>query len=187
LSPFAVPGAEQPELLPAYAGPTPADPFGGQAFDIFDVMDQAERAAEAQPASRTTAAAEIVNDGGPEPITPDAAAVSDEPTAPAGELPGLITPELEHPKDAQSPAPEDAEPDAPMARQTEPEIINTGAPEPSGEARLTGAEPQAPTPANDIGSGDAVPEPPPEPLVKPIVIGADGDPPAERKRGWWRR
>ncbi len=187
LSPFAVPGAEQPELVAAYAGPTPADPFGGQAFDIFDVMDQAERAAEAQPAARTTAAAEIVNDGGPEPITPDAAAVSDESPAPADELPGLTVPELEHPKDAQSPAPDHAEPDAPTAHQTEPEIVNNGAPEPSGEAQLTSAEAPAPTPANDTGSGDALPVPPPEPLVKPILIGADGEPPAERKRGWWRR
>ncbi len=46
ISPFAVPGAEQPDLLPVYAGPTPANPFGGQAFDIFDVMDQVERQAE---------------------------------------------------------------------------------------------------------------------------------------------
>jgi len=42
LPPFGVPGAEQPDLVPAYAGPTPADPFGGGAFDIFDVMEQAE-------------------------------------------------------------------------------------------------------------------------------------------------
>ena len=186
MSPFAVPGAEQPELQPVYAGPTPADPFGGRAFDIFDVMDQAERAAEAQPASPATSAAEIVNDGGPEPetITADTAAASDETTAPGGEPQGL-----EHPEDAQAPAPDHAEPDVHMARPTaEPEIINTAAPEPSGEARLTGAEPQAPTPANDTGSGNALPEPPPpEPLVKPILIGADGEPPAERKRGWWRR
>jgi ribonuclease E len=190
LSPFAVPGAEQPELLPVYAGPTPADPFGGRAFDIFDVMDQAERAAEAQPASRATSADEIVNDGGPEPetITADTSAASDETTARAAEPEESIAAELEHPADAQAPAPDHAAPDAHMARQTEPEIINTAAPEPSGEARLTDAEPQAPTPANDIGSGDALPEPPPpEPLVKPILIGADGEPPAERKRGWWRR
>jgi hypothetical protein len=32
------------------------------------------------------------------------------------------------------------------------------------------------------------PEPPrSEPPVKPILIGADGEPPVERKRGWWRR
>jgi hypothetical protein len=40
---LGVPGAEQPDLVPAYAGPTPADPFGsGHVFDIFDVMEQAE-------------------------------------------------------------------------------------------------------------------------------------------------
>jgi ribonuclease E len=39
--------AEQPDLLaPPYRGPTPADPFGGQSFDIFDVMDRVEREAE---------------------------------------------------------------------------------------------------------------------------------------------
>ncbi len=43
LSPLGAPGAEQPDLVPAYAGPTPADPFGsGHVFDIFDVMEQAE-------------------------------------------------------------------------------------------------------------------------------------------------
>ncbi len=185
---MAVPGAEQPELQPVYAGPTPADPFGGRAFDIFDVMDQAERAAEAQPASRATSADEILNDGGPEPetISADTAAASDE--TPVGEPRGLIAAELEHPEDAEAPAQDQAEPDAHVAQQTEPEIINTAAPEPSGGARLTGAEPQAPTPANDTGSENTLPEPPaPEPLVKPILIGADGEPPAERKRGWWRR
>jgi ribonuclease E len=190
LSPLAVPGAEQPELLPVYAGPTPADPFGGRAFDIFDVMDQAERAAEAQPASRATPAVEIVNDGGPEPetITADTAAAPGETMAPMGEPRGLIAAEPEHLEDAQAPAQGHAEPDAHTARQTEPEIINTAAPEPSGDARLTGAEPQAHTPANDTGSGNALPEPsPPEPLVKPILVGTDGEPPAERKRGWWRR
>ncbi len=52
LEPIAEPGAEQPELLPIYTGPTPANPFGGDAFDIFDVLEQAERAAD-----RPTAAA----------------------------------------------------------------------------------------------------------------------------------
>jgi ribonuclease E len=67
LSPFAVPGVEQPDLLPVYAGPTPADPFGGRAFDIFDVMDQVERAAEAQPAPNPVSAAEMLNVSAPEP------------------------------------------------------------------------------------------------------------------------
>ena len=44
----AAPGAEQPELPTVYIGPTPADPFGGQVFDIFDVMEQAEQRASAE-------------------------------------------------------------------------------------------------------------------------------------------
>jgi ribonuclease E len=47
MSPFGMPGVEQPDLLPAYTGPTPANPFGGQAFDIFDVMEQVEQSAAA--------------------------------------------------------------------------------------------------------------------------------------------
>jgi ribonuclease E len=55
LSPLGVPGAEQPDLVPVYAGPTPADPFGsGHVFDIFDVMEQAEL--NATPAIRTAPA-----------------------------------------------------------------------------------------------------------------------------------
>ncbi len=61
LSPFGVPGAEQPDLVPVYAGPTPADPFGaGHVFDIFDVMEQAElnaTPARRAPASRRSAPA----------------------------------------------------------------------------------------------------------------------------------
>ncbi len=42
MPPHAEPGAEQPELPPVYSGPTPANPFGGHTFDIFDVLEQAE-------------------------------------------------------------------------------------------------------------------------------------------------
>ncbi len=41
----AEPGADQPDLPPVYSGPTPADPFGGHAFDIFDVLDRVEATA----------------------------------------------------------------------------------------------------------------------------------------------
>ena len=44
LPPHAAPDAEQPELPPVYQGPTPANPFGGHTFDIFDVLEQAETA-----------------------------------------------------------------------------------------------------------------------------------------------
>ena len=62
LSPSGVPGAEQPDLIPAYAGPTPADPFGGQAFDIFDAMEQAELAAA--PPRRAPVRSRDRNQGG---------------------------------------------------------------------------------------------------------------------------
>jgi len=170
LSPFAVPGADQPELQPVYAGPTPADPFGGRAFDIFDVMDQAERAAETKPAPKVAAAAEIVNNAAPEPDTSNA--------------------EAEPVEIAAAPEPQqDAEAVEPV--QAEAEILNTSAPEPTGEPLKAPAEPEAaahPMPANDTTGEIAIPEPPPaEPLVKPILIGAGGEPPAEPKRGWWRR
>ncbi|MGD0103450.1 MAG: Rne/Rng family ribonuclease [Rhodopila sp.] len=172
LSPFAVPGADQPELQPVYAGPTPADPFGGRAFDIFDVMDQAERAAETKPAPRTAASAEIVNAAAPEP---EASNVESEPLAST----------VEEPR-----APPSA-PDTPEQVQPEREILNTAAPEPAGEPQMVPGERVAaslPTPANDtIAEIDASQPAPAEPLIKPILIGAGGEPPAEPKRGWWRR
>jgi ribonuclease E len=122
--------AEQPDLAvapPAYRGPTPADPFGGQSFDIFDVMDQAEREAE-RPA--------------PEAVEPPA-----ETVPPAPEPPLAVMPE---------PMPE------PIA---EPEPI-------------AAPEPVLATPANDVVQ---------DPAIMPIVIGSTDSPPAEKKRGWWRR
>jgi len=61
----AEPGADQPDLPPVYAGPTPADPFGGQAFDIFDVLEQAEQRAAA---AVHVAAPEPVVEVAPEPV-----------------------------------------------------------------------------------------------------------------------
>jgi ribonuclease E len=90
-SPFASPGAEQPDL-PIYIGPTPANPFGGQAFDIFDVLEQVEanaavRHEPAEPAMRqpspeseiqaepetlsAPSEREIVNATAPEPMPPE--------------------------------------------------------------------------------------------------------------------
>jgi ribonuclease E len=182
LSPFAVPGADQPELQPVYAGPTPADPFGGRAFDIFDVMDQAEREAEAKPASRAAAAAETVTN-------PAVAAeiVSDAPVV--VEIVNNAAPEPEGPN--AEPEPVAAVSADPVTPEPETEIVNTSAPEPAGEPLRAREEPDAqdhPVPANDTTADIVIPEPaPPEPLVKPILIGVGGEPPAEPKRGWWRR
>ncbi len=191
-SPLAVPSADQPDLQPVYAGPTPADPFGGRAFDIFDVMDQAERAAEARPAPRAPSAAEIVNDTAPEPGPPNA---DPEPVGAAMVQPPLPTAEPTA-SDLLAPnmMPEvgsNVTPDAVPEVAPEVEILNTAAPEPASEALGKPAGQQAPSwpaPANDTDGEMAATDPPPaEPLIKPILIGAGGEPPAERKRGWWRR
>jgi hypothetical protein len=134
------------------------------------VMDQAERAAEARPAPRAAVAAEIVNNAAPEP---EASNPEPEPALAAAEAQAEPEPE---------PAPEAI---ASELIPPEAEIVNTSAPEPSGES-LRPAEPALATPP--IPANDTSPEPvPPEPLVKPILIGAGGEPPAEPKRGWWRR
>jgi ribonuclease E len=189
ISPFAVPGAEQPDLLPVYAGPTPADPFGGRAFDIFDVMDQVERQAEAGPAARSTSTAEFVNGPEPETSTDDAqleaslaASVTIEEELPIASEPQRAATEI-----VNTTAPEPVAEALPAGATAE---IETDKPEKAAEPEKT-AEPETgtliaaiPTPANDV----VAPEPPPaEPAVKPILVGAGGEPPAERKRGWWRR
>ncbi len=159
LSPLALPGAEQPDLLPVYAGPTPADPFGGRAFDIFDVMDQAERAAEAQPVARAVAAIEIVNESAPEPEAYEPVLVEALP--------------------AEMPAPVE------IAAEAEHEVVNTTAAEPmASEAvnEIVAVEPEAE--ANVAVAEETARA---EPLIKPILIGSEEAPAAEKKRGWWRR
>jgi ribonuclease E len=68
----AEPGADQPDLPPVYIGPTPANPFGGHSFDIFDVMDHVEAEAVA-PASAAVPieAPERVVEPEPEPAPVD--------------------------------------------------------------------------------------------------------------------
>jgi len=171
VSPFSVPGAEQPELPPVYAGPTPADPFGGRAFDIFDMMDQVEQAAEAKPAPRTSAASEIMNDAEPEA---EAHFVE-----PAAEEPATAMEAVEVPVQAE-------------IQDAEPEIVNASAPEPATAALMATAEAQHGDTAEIVAANgldeSAMPEPPPpEPAIKPILVGAGGEAPPEKKRGWWRR
>lgn len=109
------PPAEQ-AAPPPYSGPTPADPFGNMALDIFDVIERAE----SQP-----------------PITPSApqpAPVEPSPAEPAGAVP---------------------EPDPAAATAESEEALQD----------------------NEAVGG---------PAIKPVLIG-EGQPAAERKRGWWRR
>jgi hypothetical protein len=79
---------------------------------------------------------------------------------------------------ASEPASAASEPVVAAALETASQPIeNAMAPEPvAAEPVLVESTP--PTPANDAVAG---------PAVKPIVIGSGDEPPAERKRGWWRR
>jgi ribonuclease E len=202
LSPQGLPGAEQPELLPVYTGPTPADPFGGRAFDIFDVMEQAElnaaaAARQVPPASRS-AEVDFANATAPEPVGEDAPVRNDtvEVLTPGADEPGEIVnaPEPEPAAmelhvvaaqeegvalaEAAAPSPEQVEPAVPVA---ESPALTAVTPEPSLMEPLapSPAEALPPVPANDVIA---------EPLIKPILIGAGIEPPVEKKkRGWWRR
>jgi ribonuclease E len=131
------PAAEAFVPTPAYAGPTPADPYGGGTLDIFDVLEMAESqhlaAAAPQPPQAVDATTQIV----------DAVAL--------------------------------APPPALMAEAVAPVAI---------------PEPPTAEAAPDIALAAAAPEAPPEavtgPAIRPVVIG-EGEPAAEKKRGWWRR
>ncbi len=168
MPPHAAPGAEQPDLPPVYSGPTPANPFGGHTFDIFDVLEQAEAAApvateaaplrawESEPASTP-----ILTESEPEPA-PSAVAVAPEP----------------QPTSEPAPAAEPAT--AIIMAEPEPEQAEAICAEPMSEPVEPSAapEPEPVVPANDVAA---------EPLVKPIIIGSEQAVTLEKKRGWWRR
>ena len=129
---ISAPGADQPDLPEVYVGPTPANPFGGQVFDIFDVIEQAE-----------------------------ARALESVPHAPVAVPTPELAPET-HPEPEPEPTPEALE--AAIAAELAPP-----APEPAPE----------PPPARE--------EPVIGPAIQPVVIGAEPEPPAAPRRGWWRR
>ena len=84
----------------AYAGPTPADPFGGGAFDIFDIMDEPDDAA-------------------PTPATPE------PPPAPARDRPEAEGEAAEATVPAEPAAPSESAADAaPAIVEEEPGLLN---------------------------------------------------------------
>jgi ribonuclease E len=166
MPPHAEPGAEQPELPPVYSGPTPADPFGGHTFDIFDVLEQAEDVTPHVAAANAVVEPAVTNVSvttEPEPARAAAAEVAAPEPEPA---PAIVLAEPE-PKQAEAAAPEPA----PAIVLAEPEPTQA-APEPLPP------EPEPVVAANDIA---------PEPAIKPIIIGGEQDVVLEKKRGWWRR
>ncbi|HEY1933311.1 MAG TPA: Rne/Rng family ribonuclease [Acetobacteraceae bacterium] len=181
--PYAAPGADQPDLPPVYIGPTPANPFGGHAFDIFDVLEQAEAQAAARPE--------------PAPVIESVPAPVFEPAAEDPEIVNVGAPEptASEPKVTEMlseavPAPEPQE-------AAEPKVTNTSAPEPVlTEPVATEPAPADPVPAEPVATEpvatpafaapEAANDVTPEPAIKPIIIGS-GEEPTERKRGWWKR
>jgi ribonuclease E len=167
--PFAEPGADQPDLAPLYAGPTPADPFGGQAFDIFDVLERAE-----QEADRQMAAPPVVAAPEPAPVAVPDVVVAD--------LIVTTTPQpAPEPEAVAEPGPvSDPEPVVEQSHEpvAAPEAMPIPEPAPKAVTEVVAEAPVQLAPANDTA---------PEPLVKPILIGGAEEPAAEKKRGWWRR
>ncbi len=180
-APQAEAGTEQassfdaPPPAPAYTytGPTPADPFGGQAFDIFDIMDETEeRAAMSKPAPVL-----------PTPTRPEQEAEAAEATVPAETVPPndpavilQAEPVADHQpepepvhhfeSDAAEPTPEPAsEAEAsPVILEAAPSLLNGHAADPEP---TTGIEPVS------------------VPVAPPTLIGST--PATEKKRGWWKR
>ena len=166
MPPHAEPGAEQPDLPPVYSGPTPADPFGGHTFDIFDVLEQAEDVTPHVAAANAVvepAVTSVSVTTEPEP----ARAAASEVAAPEPEPASAIVLAEPEPTQAEAAGPEPA----PAIVLAEPEPT-PAAPEPLPP------EPEPVVAANDIA---------PEPTIKPIIIGGEQDVVLEKKRGWWRR
>ena len=171
------PGAEQPELPPVYVGPTPADPFGGHVFDIFDVLEQADARAAAAAARTEPAVAT------PAPVAGPAIVAAPDAPVPVAEEPGLPAAAATEPLAAAPPAAESVAP-APFAPVETPRVEPVVAPLAAPMAEVPAeapAEVQAEAPAEAEAADDAAP------AIKPILVGTEAEPPAEKKRGWWRR
>jgi ribonuclease E len=215
MPPHAAPGADQPEMASVYTGPTPANPFGGDGFDIFDVMDRAEAIAAAPVRVATPAEA-------PEPVTEPAAESKAGPASSAMAMAGALpvdpgTGVAEMPSEPVA-ATAEVEPEPASSAMSlagaVPVETETGvtemppepAPEPVAATARGESEPASSAMAMagplPVDAGTSVAEMPPEPapepaastarvaaepLIKPIVIGADEAPVVEKKRGWWRR
>jgi ribonuclease E len=126
--PHAEPGAEQPDLPPVYSGPTPANPFGGNTFDIFDVLERTESEAPAQTAAPVASEPEPADVGsGSESVQAQGATVAVPEFRPADAV--VLT----------EPEPEDAEPTG-AEPEPAPLAANDAAPEPAIKPILIGGE-----------------------------------------------
>ena len=185
LSPLGVPGAEQPDLIPVYAGPTPADPFGsGHVFDIFDVMEQAEL--NAAPVSRAPAGRR--GQSGRSRWQPPHWAVASEPPmlaaeatatgrpdrGPAAEAwalasrPFMLRRDRHAPRWRGAPAPAAQEPVEPIAATSRSVPIESGPPPVPEPVMSRLPEPVAPEPAETAATLAPAEAAPPMPPAEPM-------------------
>ena len=177
---------------PAYAGPTPADPFGGgQPFDIFDILERAEMAEQAQATRRrkpASPAAAAPADLEIPPVPANATAPADIAGPDGGEagkaaaepVPVILAEPAEAAPVADAPAaitPVEAAPVVPALAMAAMAAMAMAPEAPESQTVAAPAPEAAPDPI----------EPAAGPVVRPIVIGADPLPTTERKRGWWKR
>ncbi len=160
----------EPEV-PAYAGPTPADPFGGSVVDIFDVLEQAEE-------QRANAASVPMLETVPEPAL-----------EPLPEPPGAAEASETEASAQHATAEADTPPELELA-PAETAVSAEPAGEPAGDADDADAPVLPEFAAPEVASPDPADiepvEPEPAPAVVPVLVGA-GEAPAAPKRGWWRR
>ncbi len=158
----------------AYVGPTPADPFAGQGFDVFDAIEQAEQreamlARAPQPSPAAPLATEIETETAG--ITPQAE------LAPVAVTPASISPDTAAPAHHSASV---AEVEASYADPLAAEAARGEAPA-SKEEEPAAAQPEQAVP--EQVAAEAAPAPRPE--LQPMLIG--DLPQTEKKRGWWRR
>lgn len=176
IPPHAAPGADQPELPPVYSGPTPANPFGGHAFDIFDVLEQVEERpqveavapAEQLPLEPQAASMPPAIVAAPEPASAEASGAETTPSTVLAET---------HGGEAAAEPVTGVEPEPTHEHAHAEEHSAEAAPEPQAEP-VAEREPEPLVAANDAIA---------EPAIKPIIVGAGEDVVVEKKRGWWRR
>ena len=184
----------------AYDGPTPANPFGGQTYDIFDIMDQVEQSEVARPrptpvvpdvvsVAAQAAPAEVSAQAAPAEVTAQAAPTEPAPTeVPVEAAPAEVSAEVVPAEVSVEAAPvEVAVGVAPAEISAEAGPVEASSPAAPVEG-LAEAVPEAQAEASsgevaDAGT-QAVPETVPEP--SPVMI-VQASPPAVPKRGWWRR
>ena len=173
--------AEQPELPPAYSGPTPANPFGGQNFDIFDLIDGLGTEPPPARVARSVAVAErSPADSGGQRVAP---LNGDDRVN--GTKPDEADTRVEWAPDVPAPLESVDRPDASIVpdRALAPQHSASGEPDaaPSQDrpaSEMPHADAAEQTEADDVATG--------EPAIKPILVGVDASE-GERKRGWWRR